>query len=168
MELKLEGNIIHTSGDLPNIGDIAPDFSLVKSDLTTVSLKDFPSKNILLNVFPSLDTPVCSSSVVRFNTEAAALPNTIVLSISMDLPFAQRRFCTSQNIMHVVTLSAFRNDEFGERYGLDIIDGPLTHLLARAILIIDKQKKIIYKELIPEITQAANYDAALQCLKNAG
>lgn len=158
--ITLKGNEIHTNGELPKVGTEAPNFKGVKSDLSEVELNNFKGKKVILNIFPSLDTDVCASSVRRFNKEAASLPNTVVLAISKDLPFAQGRFCTAQGIDNVMLLSVFRCPCIDE-YGVTIINGPLQGLLARAVVVIDEDGKVIYTELVPEIAQEPNYEAAI-------
>jgi len=159
--ITLKGNLINTSGVLPALNSSAPDFLLTKSDLVDVSLKDFSGNNIILNIFPSIDTSVCAASVRRFNLEAGKLTETKVLCISGDLPFAHNRFCTAEGLKNVITLSELRKKEFGEKYGIRLIDGPLAGLLARAIVIIDKNGKVKYTQLVPEITQEPDYEKAL-------
>lgn len=163
--VTLKGNEIHTNGSLPAVGVEAPDFKGVKSDLSEISLKDLRGKRVVLNVFPSLDTAVCAASVRRFNKEAASLPNTIVLAISKDLPFAQGRFCTTEGIDKVVPVSTFRCSCFEDNYGMLITDGPLKGLLARGVIVVDESGKVVYEELVPEITTEPNYEAALIVLK---
>lgn len=164
MEITFKGTKIHTIGELPKIQSQAPEFSLVKNDLSTVSLKDIKERNIILNIFVSVDTDVCATSVKKFHQEASKLPNTLILNVSMDLPFAFQRFCAAENIQNAMAASAFRNPEFGKDYGVTIIDGPLKGLLSRAIVILDENRKIIYREQVPEITQEPNYDAVLSIL----
>lgn len=161
-----QGTPCHTYGELPSVGSKAPAFDLVSRDLTQVRNTDFPNKRIVLNVFPSLDTPVCAASVRRFNKEAAQLDNTVVICVSMDLPFAAGRFCTAEGIEDCIVTSAFRSAEFAEKYGLQIVDGPLKGLLARAVIIIDERGNVIYRELVPEITNEPDYEAAIDILKN--
>lgn len=163
--IALKGNPIHTCGNLPSAGATAPDFKLTKGDLSDVSLKDFAGKRKILNIVPSLDTGVCAASARRFNQEAGKLANTIVLTISCDLPFAQSRFCSAEGITSVVTLSELRERKFGEAYGARIIDGPLAGLLSRAIVVLDENDKVIYTEQVPEITQEPDYGKALAALK---
>lgn len=163
--ITLKGNEIHTNGSLPAVGVEAPNFKGVKSDLSEISLNDLRGKRVVLNVFPSLDTAVCAASVRRFNKEAASLPNTIVLAISKDLPFAQSRFCTTEGIDKVIPVSAFRCTCFEDNYGMLITDGPLKGLLARGIIVINELGKVVYEELVPEITTEPNYEAALIVLK---
>ena len=162
--VPLKGNEIHTSGSMPEVGSIAPDFKGVKSDLSELSLSDLKGKRVVLNVFPSLDTSVCAASVRRFNKEAASLSNTVVLAVSKDLPFAHGRFCTTEGIENVVALSAFRCSCFEDKYGMLLIDGPLKGLLARGVIVIDEAGKVVYEELVPEITTEPNYEAALASL----
>lgn len=162
--ITLKGNNIHTSGELPAKGSIAPDFKLVKSDLGEMSLSELKGKKVVLNIFPSLDTGICAASVRKFNEKAAGLDNTVVLAISKDLPFAMGRFCTTEGIENVVSLSAFRDKDFGKSYGLDIIDGPLAGLLARSVVVVDAGGKVVYTELVPEIVQEPDYDKALAAL----
>jgi len=163
-KITLKGNPVTTSGELPKIGTKAPDFRLTKSDLTDVSFKDFSGKRIVLNIFPSIDTPVCSKSVKRFNDEAAKLSNAMVLCISHDLPFAHGRFCRSEGVETVVNLSAFRSPRFGDDYGVRIVDGPLSGLFSRAVVVLDQGGNVVYTEQVPEIAQEPNYDAALKAL----
>ncbi|MCU0241591.1 MAG: thiol peroxidase [Vicinamibacteria bacterium] len=163
--ITLKGNAIHTVGNLPAVGAQAPDFSLTKADLGDASLKDFAGKKKILNIVPSLDTGVCAASARRFNKEAAALGDTVVLTISCDLPFAQKRFCEAEGIQAVVALSELRARAFGEDYGVRISDGPLAGLLSRAVLVLDANNRVIYAEQVPEITQEPNYDKALAAVK---
>lgn len=149
---------------MPEVGSQAPDFTLVKSDLSEISLSDYKGKNIVLNIFPSIDTGVCAASVRRFNKDAAALNNTVVLAISADLPFAAGRFCGAEGIENVVTASVFRNPEFSKNYGLLITDGPLKGLLARAVVVINPEGKVAYTELVPEIAQEPNYEGAINSI----
>lgn len=164
-EITLKGNPIHTNGDLPKVGSKLPDFSLTTTDLGDVSLKDFAGKRLVLNIFPSLDTTVCANSVRKFNELAAGLENTKVLCISMDLPLAHKRFCTTEGIENVVNLSELHERGFGEAYGVRIVDGPMRGLFARSVVVADENGKVIYTELVPEITQEPNYEAALAALK---
>ncbi len=164
--VTLHGDTIHTTErTLPAPGTKAAAFTLVKSDLSEISLADLAGKKVLLNIFPSLDTPVCATSIRRFNQEAASVANTAILCISMDLPFAGARFCTTEGIEKVHTASAFRSPEFGENYGVLLVDGPLRGLFARAVLILDETGTVTYAELVPEITQEPDYEAALKALK---
>lgn len=162
--ITLKGNPIHTSGQLPPVGAMAPDFSLTKTDLSDVSLKDFAGKRVILNIFPSIDTGVCAASVRSFNASAEKLDNTVVLCVSNDLPFAQARFCGAEGLKNVVPLSGFRHQDFGEKYGLTIKDGPMAGLMSRAVVVINPRGKIVYEEQVPEIVQEPNYEAALKAL----
>jgi thiol peroxidase len=163
--ITLKGNTIETIGTLPETGSSAPDFTLTKTDLSDGSLSEYAGKNVILNIFPSLDTAVCAASVRWFNAEAGNIPETVVLCISADLPFAHKRFCEVEGIDNVVALSSFRSAAFGEKYGVTMTIGPLSGLLSRAIVLIDKGGKILYTEQVPEITQEPDYDAALSALK---
>jgi thiol peroxidase len=158
-QITLRGNPINTVGELPAVGLRAPGFSLTGTDLGVVSSEQFSDKPVLLNIFPSLDTPVCATSVRTFN-ERAAGSGLSVLCVSNDLPFAQKRFCGAEGIENVTTASAFR-DSFGDDYGVTIADGPMAGLLARAVVVIDVDGNVAYAELVPEIAQEPNYDAAL-------
>ena len=162
--ITLKGNPIHTCGQLPTVGSQAPDFVLTKTDLADVSLKDFAGKRIVLNIFPSIDTSVCATSVRKFNAEAGNLKNTVMLCVSLDLPFAHGRFCGAEGLNNVISVSELRNRVFGEAYGVRIIDGPLAGLLSRAVVIIDEKGKVKYTEQVPEIAQEPNYAAALKAL----
>ena len=164
--VTLKGSIIHTTQTpLPDTGTKAPDFSLTQIDLSEISLADLKNKKILLNIFPSLDTPTCAMSVRRFNQDAATMKNTVVLCVSMDLPFAAARFCAAEGIKNVQAVSAFRSPAFGEQYGVLITDGPLRGLLARAVVIIDEKGLIRYSQLVPEITMEPDYESALNALR---
>ncbi len=156
---------INLRGELPAVGSVAPDFTLVKADLSEAKLADFAGKRIVLNIFPSVDTGVCAASVRRFNAELSSLTNTVVLCVSMDLPFALGRFCGAEGLEAVVPGSDFRHDCVAKGYGVEMVDGPLQGLLARAVVIIDEAGKVIYTELVPEITQDPNFEVALAILK---
>jgi thioredoxin-dependent peroxiredoxin len=160
-KITFKGNPVSTSGDLPRVGAPAPDFTLVKNDLGATSLKDYAGKNLVLNIFPSIDTGVCATSVRRFNQEASELPNTTVLCVSMDLPFAQKRFCGAEGIDRVSTASAFRGPDFGAAYGVTMKDGPLAGLFARAVVVVDEDGKVVHSQLVPEIAQEPDYAAAI-------
>ncbi len=149
--VTLKGNDVQLYGDLPQTGDPAPFFKLSKADLTEVTIDDFKDKKIILNIFPSVDTPVCAMSVRKFNEAAEKMPDTYVLGVSHDLPFALQRYCAAEGLDSIIPLSAFRSPEFGKDYGLLITSGAMKGLLARAVVGIDKDKKIIYRELVPEI-----------------
>ncbi|HET8572640.1 MAG TPA: thiol peroxidase [Edaphocola sp.] len=158
--IKFKGNDIHTSGTLPEVGLQAPDFTLTAGDLSDKKLSDFIGKKLILNIFPSVDTGVCAASVRNFNKKAAGLQNTAVLCISKDLPFAQGRFCGAEGIENVTMLSDFRGN-FGNEYGLQMTDGPLSGLHSRAVIVVSPEGKVVYNEQVPEITQEPDYEAAL-------
>ncbi|MGI9526414.1 MAG: thiol peroxidase [Weeksellaceae bacterium] len=160
-QITLKGNKIHTEGTLPKVGEKAKDFTLTTVDLGTKSLKDYEGKRLVLNIFPSVDTGVCAASVRKFNEEAAKLDNTVVLCISKDLPFAQKRFCAAEGIDNVEMLSDFAEGSFGKDYGILIVDGPMKGLLSRCVLILDDNHQVVYSEQVPEITEEPNYDEAL-------
>ena len=163
-QTKLGENVVNTNGALPSVGGSAPDFTLSGNDLKEVNLKSFSGKNVILNIFPSVDTSVCATSVREFNKRAANLNNTVVLCISKDLPFAMKRFCGAEGIDKVVTLSDFKSNDFVNNYGVKMTDGALNGLMARAIVVIDSTGKVKYTELVPQIGQEPNYDAALKAL----
>lgn len=160
-----KGTPCHTYGLIPAVGTEAPGFDLTSKDLAPVRLIDYRGKRVVLNVFPSLDTPVCAASVRRFNKEAADLENTAVICVSMDLPFAMQRFCVAEGIENVVAASAFRSAEFSKNYGLQIVDGPLAGLLARAVIVVDTDGKVVFSDLVEEITNEPDYKGALSVLK---
>jgi thioredoxin-dependent peroxiredoxin len=163
-KITLKGNPINTVGELPAAGSKAPDFKLVKSDLSEVTLGELKGKNIVLNIFPSLDTAVCAASVRRFNEEAGKLDNTVVVCVSKDLPFAHGRFCSAEGIENVVTASDFRDGSFGSAYGVAIADGPLAGLHSRAVVVVDANGNVKYSEQVPEIVQEPDYEAALKAV----
>ena len=163
--IKHRGNPINTNGELPKVGAPAPDFKLTDVDLCDVSLASFKGKKKLLNIVPSLDTPTCALSTKKFNEHAAKHPNAVMLIVSVDLPFAQKRFCAAENTNNVKTHSMMRDRHFAKDYGVLITDGPLAGITARAIVVIDENDKVKYTELVPEIAQEPNYDAALAALK---
>jgi thiol peroxidase len=162
--VTLGGNPITITGMLPKRGDPAPAFTLTAKDLSDVGLASFSGKRKVLNIVPSLDTPVCAKSTRVFNEKAAGLADTVVLVVAADLPFAMARFCGAEGIDGVVTLSTFRNHAFHEAYGVNIADGPLKGLTARAVVVLDANDKVLHSELVPEIKQEPNYDAALKAL----
>ena len=162
--ITLGGNPIHTSGNLPEKGSKASDFKLIKNDLSTASLSDFSGKKVVLNIFPSIDTGTCAQSVRIFNEKASKLENTIVLCISRDLPFAQKRFCGAEGLENVVNLSDFKSGEFGKNYGLEITDGPLAGLHSRVVIVLDENGTILHAEQVGEIADEPNYEAALAVL----
>jgi thiol peroxidase len=161
--ITLKGNAINTCGDLPAVGEEAPGFNLVNGDLGDVSLADFSGKRKVLNIFPSVDTPVCATSVRRFNEDAAKAENTVVLNISADLPFAQKRFCGAEGIEGAVTLSSFRS-AFAKEWGLEITDGPLAGLCSRAVVVLDESNKVVYAQQVGEIVDEPDYAKALGAL----
>ncbi|MGG5508098.1 MULTISPECIES: thiol peroxidase [unclassified Myroides] len=162
--VTLKNNPFHTVGELPKINTVAPGFELVGTDLATKKLSDFAGKRVVLNIFPSVDTPTCAMSVRTFNEKAAQLENTIVLCISKDLPFAQTRFCGAEGIDQVVMLSDFRTGSFGQAYGLTFSDGPLEGLLSRSIVVINEAGSIVYTEQVAETANEPNYELALAAL----
>ena len=164
-EITLKGNPIHTSGDLPAVGAAAPEFTLVGGDLSDVTLASFAGKKVILNIVPSFDTGICAISVQKFNEEAGSLDDTVVVNVSKDLPFAQGRFCESNKLEHVTNVSAFRCNGFGDAYGMTLTDGPLRGLLGRAVVVVGTDGNVTYSELVPEIAQEPNYDAALSAVK---
>ena len=166
MTTTFKGTPIMIAGQFPKVGDMAPEFYLVQDDLSEFSLKDGKGHYLILNIFPSLDTGVCATTVRRFNQLAASLPGALVLCISKDLPFAQHRFCTTEGIENIIPLSDFRyTSRFGEEYGVLITSGPMRGLLARAVVVIDPEGKVVYSELVNEVTQEPHYEAALKAVK---
>jgi len=163
-QVTLKGNPIHTTGDLPAVGAQAPDFRLTGGDLKDVTLADYRGKRKVLNIVPSLDTSVCATSTRKFNERAGQLANTVVLVVSADLPFASKRFCTTEGLQNVVPLSLMRDKNFAKDYGILIQDGPLQGICARAVVVLDQNDKVIYRQLVPEIGQEPDYDAALKVI----
>jgi thiol peroxidase len=163
--VTLGGNPVQTSGNLPAVNAAAPAFTLLKTDLSEISLNDYKGKNVILNIFPSVDTDVCAMSVREFNEKAASLENTVVLCISKDLPFAQKRFCAAKDIENAITLSNFRDESFGKEYGIALTDGPFKGLNARSVVVINPEGKVVYTELVPEIGNEPNYKEALAAVK---
>ena len=159
--VNLKGNPIHTNGDLPAVGTVAPDFKLVDKELGDRSLADYAGKKKLLNIVPSLDTPVCATSTKKFNEAIANRDDLAVLVVSADLPFASGRFCAAEGVSNAVTLSMMRSRNFAKDYGVLITDGPLAGVTARAVVVLDEDNSVVYHELVPEITQEPDYDAAL-------
>ena len=164
-QVTLGGNPTNTIGELPAVGSQAPGFTLTKTDLSDVSLAEFSGKRVILNIFPSVDTPVCATSVRKFNEELGKLDNTVVLCISADLPFALSRFCGAEGLERVVPLSTVRGGTFGKAYGVRVVDGPLEGLLARSIVVLDEGGRVTYTQLVPEIKTEPDYDSALAALK---
>ena len=164
-QVTLKGSPVNTIGNLPEVGTKAPDFSLVGTTLSDVKNTDFQGKRLVLNIFPSLDTATCAASVRRFNLEAAKLTDTAVVCISKDLPFAHGRFCAAEGIENVVSASEFRGNAFAKAYGVMITDSPLQGLLARAVVVLDKDGTVLHTQLVPEITEEPDYQSALDALK---
>jgi thiol peroxidase len=162
--VNFKGNPVQTSGNLPSVGSTAPDFRLVRTDLSEVSLTDFAGKKKVVSIFPSVDTPVCAASVRAFNEKASSAPNAVVLNVSADLPFAFKRFCGAEGIDKVEALSCFRSS-FGKDWGVELVDSPLAGLCSRAVVVLDESNKVLYAEHVSEITQEPNYDQALAALK---
>lgn len=163
--ITLQGNQLNTVGELPKVGEKAPNFKLVAADLSEKMLENYKGKRLVLNIFPSLDTGTCAASVRRFNAEAAQMDNTKVLCISKDLPFAQARFCGAEGLENVETLSDFRYNTFCKDYGVGMIDGPLAALMSRAVVVLDEQGKVLYNEQVAEIVDEPNYEKAINSLK---
>lgn len=163
--VTLKGNPINTSGDLPSVGSAAPDFTLVKTDLSAVSLKDLAGKTVVVSIFPSVDTPTCATSVRRFNAELDKLGDVTVLCASADLPFAHKRFCGAEGLDRVLSVSDLRDKDFGTRYGVTIVDGPLAGLLARAVVVIGADGKVKHSQLVSEVADEPDYDAAIKAAK---
>jgi thiol peroxidase len=164
-QVTLKGNPIHTNGELPAVGAKAPDFKLVAGDLKDVSLADYAGKRKILNIVPSLDTGVCATSARKFNEKAGSLKDTVVLIVSADLPFAAKRFCAAEGLQNVVPLSLMRTKAFAKDYGVLLQDGPLAGVTARAVVVLDRDDKVIHRQLVPEIGQEPDYEAALAALK---
>lgn len=164
-KITFKGSPVATVGELPAPGTTAPDFTLVKTDLGDLQRQSLAGKNIVLNIFPSVDTGVCATSVRTFNKRATGLADTVVLCVSKDLPFAHKRFCAAEGITNVEAVSAFRGPDFGRAYGVTMTDGPLAGLFARAVVVIGRDGKVVHRELVPDIAQEPNYDAALASLR---
>ena len=162
--INFQGKPVHTSGELPQVGQQAPDFSLTGSDFQPLTLEKLKGQRVILNIFPSIDTGICALSVKRFNQEAAQFENTQVVCVSRDLPFAQQRFCGAEGIENVISASDFATGAFSKAYGLLMTDGLFSDLSARAVVILDENSQVIYTELVPEIAQEPNYEAALASL----
>ena len=163
-EITLGGNKINTIGNLPEVGAKATDFKLVKDDLSVASLSDYAGKKVVMNIFPSLDTGTCAASVRRFNAEASKLDNTVVLRISRDLPFAQKRFCGAEGLEDVINLSDYRTGQFSKDYGVEIIDGPLEGLASRSVVVVDESGNVTYTQQVAETVDEPDYDKALAAL----
>jgi thiol peroxidase len=165
-KITFKGNPVNTSGELPKVGAKAPEFTLTKTDLSDVALKDFSGKKVVLNIFPSIDTPVCQASTRKFNEELSKLGDTVVLCVSKDLPFALGRFCGAEGLKNVVPASELRDTAFSQNYGVKIAEGPLKGLFSRAVVVVGTDGNVKYTEQVPEIAQEPNYQAALAALKN--
>ncbi len=163
--ITLKGTPLHTSGDLPAVGTVPPGFTLTTTDLGEVGPQSFPGKAVVLNIFPSVDTPTCAASVRRFNAELAKASDTVVLCASADLPFAHKRFCGAEGLERVMSVSDLRDREFGRRFGVSIVDGPLKGLLARSVVVIGKDGKIKHTQLVSEVADEPDYEAALAAVK---
>lgn len=163
--IYFKGTPVHTYGMIPAVGTKAPCFNLVNKELKDIRCTDYEGKRVVLNIFPSLDTPVCAASVRRFNQEAAGFDNTAVINVSMDLPFAMSRFCVTEGIENVEAASAFRSPMFAQQYGLQMVDGPLAGLLARAVIVLDEDHNVIFSDLVNEITNEPDYEGAISVLK---
>jgi len=163
--VTFKGTPFKTSGSLPAAGTPAPGFLLTGGNLSDVTLNSFASKTVILNIVPSLDTGVCALSAKRFNAEATSLPNTVIVTISADLPFAQKRFCDAEKLANITIASTFRAPAFGKDYGVLLVEGPLAGLMSRAVMVIDAKGLVVYTEQVPEIAQEPNYDAALKAVK---
>lgn len=165
-QITLKGNPVNTTGTLPEKGAAAPDFTMTKTDLSDVSLSDFKGSKLVLNIFPSIDTDICAMSVRKFNSEAASLDNTEILCVSLDLPFAHKRFCGAEGIEKVHAVSELRDRSFGDDYGVRMVDGPLKGLFSRAVVVIDEQGTVKYTQQVPEIGQEPDYEKALEAVKS--
>jgi thioredoxin-dependent peroxiredoxin len=162
--ITFKGQTLQTIGELPTIGSEAPQFTLTKNDLSELHLQDLTDSRVVLNIFVSIDTSVCASSVRKFNERASSLDNTIIVCVSADLPFAMNRFCAAEGLSNVITASTFRHPEFGQQYGVTIVDGPLAGLLSRAIVVLDQNHKIIYTQQVAEIIDEPDYEAVIKRL----
>ncbi len=164
-EVAFKGGRIHTNGSLPKVGARAPDFRLTRGDLVDVSLKDYAGKKKILSIVHSLDTGTCAASAKAFEARAAQLPNTVILTVSNDLPFAQKRFCEAENIHVVVPLSQMRDRKFGRDYGVEYVDGPIAGLLARAVVVIDEKDRVVYTQQVPETSLEPDYEPVLRAVR---
>lgn len=163
-KITFKGLPVKTAGDLPRVGAEAPDFTLVKTDLSELSLADYKGQKVVLNIFPSVDTAVCAASVRRFNAEASKRDNTTVLCVSRDLPFAHARFCGAEGLDKVVSLSEYKDEVFSQNYGVKMLDGPLAGLLSRAVVVVDENGKVLHSEQVDDIVNEPDYEAALKVL----
>jgi len=162
--VTLKGNTVHTCGQLPKTGETCPDLSFTKVDLSECKLSELTGHKLVLNIFPSIDTPTCAMSVRKFNEQATKHPKVKVLCISADLPFAHKRFCAAEGIENVISASTFRHPETGDKLGVKLVDGPIAGLLARAVVVLDEQNKVLYTELVGEVSQEPDYEKALKAL----
>jgi len=165
VEISLLGKPVNTIGSLPQIGSFAPDFTVTKTDLSEIHLKNYLGKIIVMNIFPSLDTETCATAMQHYNELAEKFPDVLILCISADLPFAQKRFCITQHLENVQPVSVFRHPSFGKDYGVTLIDGPLTGLLSRAVIIVNENGKIIYTQQVKEVAEGPNYEAITNVLE---
>src|SRR5690606_8818149 len=163
-KITFKGTAVHTQGELPAVGSSAPDFKLTASDLSEKGLGNFKGKKVVLNIFPSIDTGTCAMSVRTFNEKASKLENTVVLCISRDLPFAQGRFCAAENLENVITLSEYKDSNFSDAYHVKFVDGPLTGLLSRSVVVIDEEGKVSYIEQVAETTEERDYYKSVSAL----
>ncbi len=163
--ITFQGKPLKTVGELPKVGSRAPDFTLTKMDLAETHLKDFLGKKVILSIFPSIDTGTCAEAERRFNEKANQLQNTVILCISADLPFAQKRFCAAEGLTQIIPTSTFRHPEFGQTYGAAFVEGPLAGLLSRAIVVLDENNTVIYTQQVPELSKEPDYQAVLNALK---
>ncbi len=164
-KVTLKGNAINTNGELPQVGSQIPAYTLTKNDLSDIKNDNFKGKRVIYNIFPSLDTPTCAASVRRFNEEASKLPNTEVVCVSKDLPFAHTRFCSTEGIQNVTSASGFRDNDFSDKFGVTMVDGPLKGLMARSVVVADENGKVIHTQLVDEIADEPNYENAIASLK---
>ncbi|UZR92492.1 thiol peroxidase [Chondrinema litorale] len=162
--ITFKGNTINTSGTLPEVGSLAPDFTLTKSDLSDTTLADYKGKKVVLNIFPSVDTGICAASVRAFNAKASEVDNTVVLCISKDLPFAHKRFCEAEGLSGVVPTSQYKNNTFEDAYHVSMVEGPLAGLFSRAVVILNEDGKVVYTEQVPEIAQEPDYEKAIAAI----
>ncbi len=163
-QITFKGNPVQTEGTLPSVGSNAPAFKLVNTELKEITLNDFKGKRVVLNIFPSIDTGICAASARKFNELASSMENTVILNVSKDLPFAHNRFCAAEGLKNVHGASEFKDHEFSKSYGVDMIDGPLSGLMSRAVVIIDESGVVKYTEQVPEIAQEPNYESAMKAL----
>jgi len=164
-QITFKGTTLNTIGNLPKPGEKAPDFSVTKGDLSETTLKDYAGKKLVLNIFPSIDTPTCQASLRKFNEKAASLENTVILSVSKDLPFALSRFCAAEGLKNVIPTSQYKNSQFGEKYGVTIKDGALEGLFSRAVVVIDEKGTVTYSQQVSDIAQEPDYEKPLAALK---